>query len=157
MSSGLKKTCSKCMSRYGTRHVTEVIIDWCVPSHIKDRRHSCNHQWAMRADWNLRPMSYRSGSHWHHQAVTRISAASGGCRVSRLSDRGRKHKRRWSQQVILSQSNICIITFKTFKIKRVLNIYSISDFYWWGLFFLEITWNSIIKPIWIYNTNVPAK
>ena len=35
-----------------------------------NRRRSCNHQRAMR------PMSHHSGSHQHHWAVTRISAAS---------------------------------------------------------------------------------
>ena len=36
MSSGLKKPCSKCTTRYGTGHVTEVIDG--VPCHIKDLR-----------------------------------------------------------------------------------------------------------------------
>ena len=43
-----------------------------------DRRHSCNHQWATRANRNLRPMNHRSGSRQHHRAVTRISAGSQG-------------------------------------------------------------------------------
>ena len=75
----VKKPCSKCMTRYGTGHITECgLMVRPVTLRTCDRRHSCNHQWATRANRNLRPMSHHSGLHQHHQAVSRISAASRG-------------------------------------------------------------------------------